>query len=116
MGRADFESREFQAHLRSKTSLPNKYLDFHNCVAFEQDWKKRVQEQKAMKEEDELSDKFNKFLALLSSDCCREILACSASRCTVHNSQMQDVVPRLRQESQDSRSLVHSAIYCLHFI
>lgn len=41
MGRADFESREFQ------------------------DWKKRVQEQKAMKEEDELSDKFNKFLAFL---------------------------------------------------
>ena len=33
-------------------------------VLFEQDWKKRVQEQKAMKEEDELSDKFNKFLAV----------------------------------------------------
>ena len=48
-------------------------------------------------------------------------MACSASRCTIHNGQMQDVVQRLRQESQDSRSLVHSTItgsvevYCLHF-
>ena len=72
MGRADFESREFQAHLIATHPCQTNTLT-SMIVLFEQDWKKRVQEQKAMKEEDELSDKFNKFLALLSSYCGREI-------------------------------------------
>jgi HKD family nuclease len=72
MGRADFESREFEAFLtRSKdfTMIISASINFTPwSFAFGQDWTKRVEEQKAMKLEDELSLEFNKHLAFLSYD------------------------------------------------
>lgn len=74
MGRADFESRNFEAVLTFLNKFQRLYCEhfgfnqLYSRFAFGQDWTKRVEEQKAMKLEDELSLEFRKHLAFLSYD------------------------------------------------